>query len=200
MLWFILGGLLLLLVIWVISVQNKLVSVNEFCENSLSQIGVQQQSRWDALTALADLTKNYSSFENDTLLKVISARKNMSHNVTAKDIQSQESLLSQGFASINALAEAYPDLKANAQYSSLMDELAGTENRITVARKDYNDAVKVYNQNNVRMSRMVYNDSVTKFNRLVLSFPGSMVASLLRFRKRDYLEEVTEKKEVPSFK
>lgn len=181
MLWFILGGLLLLLVIWVISVQNKLVSVNEFCENSLSQIGVQQQSRWDALTALADLTKNYSSFENDTLLKVISARKNMSHNITAKDIQSQENLLSQGFASINALAEAYPDLKANSVFIKTMDN------------------VNTY-ENNVRMSRMVYNDSVTKFNRLVLSFPGSMVASLLRFRKRDYLEEVAEKKEMPSFK
>lgn len=181
LLMFILGGLLLLLVIWVISVQNKLVSVNEFCENSLSQIGVQQQSRWDALTALADLTKNYSSFENDTLLKVISARKNVLHNVTTKDIQSQENLLSQGFASINALAEAYPDLKANTVFIKTMDN------------------VNTY-ENNVRMSRMVYNDSVTKFNRLVLSFPGSMIASLLRFRKRDYLEEVAEKKEMPSFK
>ena len=175
------GSLILILVLWIISVQNKLVSVNEFCENSLSQIGVQLQSRWDALTALADLTKNYSNFENETLLRVISARKSVMRNATTEDVKTQESLLNQGFASINALAEAYPDLKANSVYIKTMDNVNSYEN-------------------NVRMSRMVYNDSVTKFNRLVLSFPGSFIARLLHFNKRDYLEEVSEKKEMPSFK
>ena len=181
--WFgvILVALIVVLVIWFVSVQNKLVSMDEFCKNSLSQIGVQLQSRWDALTALADLTKNYSSFENDTLLKVIAARKGITGDASAKDVEAQENLLQKGFSSINALAEAYPDLKANSVYVKTMDN------------------VNTY-ENNVRMSRMVYNDSVTKFNRMVLSFPGSMIAGMLRFGKRDYLEEVAGKSEMPSFK
>ncbi|MBR0423222.1 MAG: LemA family protein [Clostridia bacterium] len=176
----VLVGLVVILAIWIISVQNKLVSVNEFCQNSLSQIGVQQQSRWDALTSLYDLTKSYSSFESETLLKVISARKNTTGNSSAGDIESQEKLLTQGFASINALAESYPDLKSNSVYTKTMED------------------VNTY-ENNVRMSRMVYNDSVTKLNRMVLSFPGSLIASLLHFQKRDYLEEVKGKTEMPSF-
>ena len=174
-------GLVVILGFWIISVQNKLVSVEEFCKNSLSQIGVQQQSRWDALSALADLTKNYSSFESETLLKVISARKNITGVATAKEIESQENLLQKGFSSINALAEAYPDLKANSVYIKTMDNVNSYEN-------------------NVRVSRMVYNDSVTKFNRMVLSFPGSMIAGMLKFSKRDYLEEGADKKGMPSFK
>lgn len=169
------------LLIWIISVQNKLVSVSEFCENSLSQIGVQQQSRWDALTSLFDLAKGYASFESETLSKVISARKNTSSNASAKDVQTQENLLSRGFASINALAESYPDLKTNSIYVKTMENVGTFEE-------------------NVRMSRMVYNDSVTKFNRIVLSFPGSLIASMLHFKKKDYLEEVAEKKDMPSFK
>ena len=183
MLWFgiILIGLIVILGIWMISVQNNLVSVDEFCKNSLSQIGVQQQSRWDALTALADLTKNYSSFESETLIKVISARKNITGNATTGDVDAQENLLQKGFASINALAEAYPDLKANAVYIKTMDNVNNYEN-------------------NVRMSRMVFNDAVTKFNRIVLSFPGSLIAGWLKFSKRDYLEDVPGKAEIPSFK
>ncbi|MDQ5984249.1 MAG: Protein LemA [Eubacteriales bacterium SKADARSKE-1] len=174
-------GLVIILVVWIISVQNKLVSVDEFCKNSLSQIGVQQQSRWDALTALADLTKNYSSFESETLIKIISARKNITMGSTTGDVQNQENLLQKGFASINALAEAYPDLKANSIYIKTMDNVNNYEN-------------------NVRMSRMVYNDTVTKFNRMVLSFPGSIIAKFLKFDKRNYLEDVDGKKEMPSFK
>lgn len=177
----ILISLIAFLAIWIISVQNRLVTVNEFCQNSLSQINVQQQSRWDALVSLYDLTKNYAALEGETLLKVISARKNITNNTSTEDIQAQEKLLTQGFASIHALAEAYPDLKANSVYIKTMD------------------SVNTYEEN-VRMSRMVYNDSVTKFNRMVLSFPGSLVANLLHFSKRDYLEEVSEKKEMPSFK
>lgn len=177
----ILLGLVLFLLIWMVSVQNKLVSVNELCENSLSQIGVQQQSRWDALTSLSDLTKNYSSFESETLLKVISARKSIARNASADEVQSQENLLSQGFASINALAESYPELKSNSVYIKTMENVNTYEDK-------------------VRMSRMVYNDSVTKYNRMVLSFPGSVIASFLHFKKKDYLKEVSEKKEMPSFK
>jgi LemA protein len=166
---------------WLVRVQNKLVHSDELCSNSLSQIGIQQQSRWDALSSLADLTKGYSSHENDTLSKVVAARKSIAEVNTAGDVQSQERLLTKGFASINVLAEAYPELKANTIYIKTMDSVNNYEN-------------------NVRMSRMVYNDTVTKFNRMVRSFPGSVIAGMLKFKSKSYLETDSQNQSVPSFK
>jgi len=171
-----------IIVIYFTFTQNSLVSLEEFCRNSLSQITVQQQSRWDALTSLFELTKGYSSHENNTLKEIISARQNLTPRSTVAEIQNQENLISKGFAGIHAVAEAYPELKADSVYLKTMDGV-----------KDY--------ENNVRMSRMVYNDSVTKFNRQVRSFPASFIANLLRFTQKDYLDEKNgiESKGMPSF-
>jgi LemA protein len=175
------GFLLILgsILVWGIRVQNQLVHSDELCGNALSQIGVQQSSRWDALTALADLTKGYSDHEYKAMLDIISARRDVGPQSSAAEAQQQEDILTQGFIRVRALAEAYPDLKANTVYIKTMD------------------TVREY-ENNVRMSRMVFNDSVTKFNRLVRSFPSSVVASILRFAIRDYLQNDTEKSDMPS--
>ncbi len=115
-------------------------------------------------------------------MEVISARKTTVLGETAEGyIQSQEKLLNKGFSTINALAESYPDLKSNSVYIKTMDN------------------VNTY-ENNVRMGRMVYNDSVTKFNRVVLSFPGSLIAKMLKYNKKNYLEDAIGKSEMPSFK
>ena len=168
-----------LLVLWVIGVQNKLVKSDEFCNNALKQINVQQISRYDALQALIKLTREYASYEADTLQKIVDARKITSSPApTAADIDANEKVLGEIGAKLIAVAEAYPDLKASANYQQTMKDI-----------KDYEE--------NVRLSRMTYNDTVTRFNQQVRSFPTSAIAGLLGFAKRDYLADDVSKKDYP---
>ena len=181
--WFIiiLVVLIVLIIAWVISAQRNLVSKDELCGNALSQIGVQQNSRWDALSALADLTKQYSEHEYKSLMDIIAQRKSVTPNSSAAEVESQENMLTDAMNKFVAVAEAYPDLKANTMYKETMD------------------GVKQYEEN-VRMSRMVYNDTVTNFNRLVRMIPTSFIAGPLGFKVRDYLQTEDAKKEMPSMK
>lgn len=172
-------ALVILIIIWVVSGQNKLVHAEELCGNALSQIGVQQASRWDALNALADLTKGYSEQEYRVLMETIAARQSVGSKTSAAEAQQQENMLAQSFGRINALAEAYPDLKSNTVYLKTMDSVQDFEEK-------------------VRMSRMVYNDTVTKYNRLVRTLPGSLVAKSLGFGVRDYLRDDPSKSAMPN--
>ena len=167
-----------ILVLWFIGVQRKLVSADEMCQNSMSQIGVQQQSRWDAIISLVKLTKSYNEHEYNTLVDVIKQRRDITRTSSAEDVNAQEEILSSAAARIKLVAEQYPQLKADATYAKTMDSLNNYENQ-------------------VRMSRMVFNDSVTKYNRLVRQFPDSFVASMLKFGVKEYLKEVESKKEMP---
>ncbi|MDL2323920.1 LemA family protein [Ruminococcaceae bacterium OttesenSCG-928-A16] len=167
------------LIVWVIRGQKNLVHSEELCGNALSQIGIQQASRWDALTALADLTKQYSDQEYNTLMDVIRARQGVNPNTPATEVDQQEGMLQQATSRLMAVAEAYPDLKSNTLYLKTMDSVHGYED-------------------NVRMSRMVYNDTVTRYNRLVRSLPGSLVAGSLGFAPREYLENDATKANMPS--
>lgn len=168
-----------LVVLWVIGVQRKLVEKDELCKNALSQIGVQQASRWDALTALVELVKSYNEHEYKTLRDVISMRKTITGESTTAEAQAQEEALGRLVRNINIVAEQYPDLKANENYAKAMD------------------AVNVY-ENQVRMSRMTYNDTVTKYNKEIRQFPTSLVAGILGFSAREYLNEAVGKTEMPS--
>ncbi|MBO4634087.1 MAG: LemA family protein [Bacteroidales bacterium] len=169
-----------LLVGWVISVQNKLVKSDELCNNALKQINVQQISRFDALQALIKLTREYASYEADTLEKIVKERKIVSSpNPSAADINANEEALQAIGAKLIAVAEAYPDLKASANYQQTMKDI-----------KDYEE--------NVRLSRMTYNDTVTRFNQEVRMFPTSLVAGILGFAKRDYLADDVSKKDYPA--
>lgn len=167
------------LVVWVVNGQKKLVHSEELCGNALSQIGVQQASRWDALSSLADLTRQYSDEEYNTLMDVIKARQGVSPNTPAPKVDEQEGMLATATNRLMAVAEAYPDLKSNTLYLKTMDNVSTYEN-------------------NVRTSRMVYNDTVTKYNRLVRSLPGSLVASSLGFAPREYLQDDPSKANMPS--
>ena len=163
---------------WFMGIQRKLVSSDELCQNSMSQIGVQQQSRWDAVSALVKLTKSYNEHEYNTLVDVIKQRKDITRTSAAADANAQEDVLVAAAAKIRFVAEQYPELKADATYAKTMDSLNNYENQ-------------------VRMSRMVFNDSVTKYNRIVRQFPDSIVASILKFPLREYLKEVGSKRELP---
>ena len=163
---------------WFMGIQRKLVSSDELCQNSMSQIGVQQQSRWDAVSALVKLTKSYNEHEYNTLVDVIKQRKDITRTSAAADANAQEDVLVAATDKIRFVAEQYPELKADATYAKTIDSLNNYENQ-------------------VRMSRMVFNDSVTKYNRIVRQFPDSIVASILKFPLREYLKEVGSKRELP---
>ncbi|MCQ2135005.1 MAG: LemA family protein [Bacteroidales bacterium] len=168
------------IVLWVVKTQNLLVKLDEMCKNALKQINVQQVSRYDAIAALVKLTREYASFESETLQKVVEARKiTTSASPTVEDINWNEAALKEVSAKLIAIAEQYPDLKSNQQYTKTMDEITRYEE-------------------NVRLSRMTFNDTVTKFNQQVRMFPGSLVASLLHFAPKEYLAEDTTKTEYPA--
>ena len=170
-----------LVVLWVIGVQRKLVEKDELCKNALSQIGVQQASRWDALTALVELVKSYNEHEYNTLRDVIAMRKTITGESSVAEAQAQEQALTGLVRNINVVAEQYPELKANENYAKAMD------------------SVNLY-ENQVRLSRMTFNDTVTKYNKEIRQFPTSLVAGLLGFNTRDYLNEAVGKTDMPSMK
>lgn len=169
------------LVLWFVSVQRKLVVMDENINNSMSQIGVQLSSRWDALTALLDLTKGYAEHEYKTISDTIKMRTSINASSSAKDVNEQENILTEAMGRIMAVAEAYPDLKSNENYIKTMD------------------SVNAYEET-VRKARLVYNDSVTKLNREIRMFPTSIAAGILGIRSRDYLETDNKKADMPSLK
>ncbi len=170
-----------LIVLWGISVQRRLVQKDELCKNALSQIGVQQNSRWDALTALVELVKSYNEHEYNTLKDIIAQRRPVNGSSTASEVEAQEQALSGLVKNINLVAEQYPELKANENYAKAMD------------------SVNMY-ENQVRMSRMTFNDTVTKYNNEIRMFPASLIAGMLGFSTREYLAEPVGKTDMPSMK
>lgn len=171
-----------IIVLWTISTQRKLVVLDENISNAMSQIGVQLSSRFDALTALLDLTKSYAKHESETLIETIKSRRSV---ITAKstpdDVLRQEGIISEALSRLAMITEQYPELKANETYIKTMG------------------AVQTF-ENMVRTSRLIYNDSVTKLNREIRMFPVSMIAGMLGFRQRDYLVEQTVKADMPRMK
>lgn len=176
-LWIILA-LIIIVVIWVVKTQNKLVHLDELCGNAMSQIGVQQASRWDALIALAKQVQQYSQHEYKALSEIIEKRQGIDQKAPVSAAEGQYDLLSQLGTRLMAVAEAYPDLKSAALYQETMSGI-----------NKYED--------NVRYSRMIYNDTVTKFNRVIRSFPASLIAGMLGFATREYLAADEAKSQMP---
>lgn len=178
---FILAVIIVILILWFVSTQRKLVAMDENINNAMSQIGVQLSSRWDALTALLDLTKGYAKHEYETISETIKMRSSINIKSSAKDVDEQENILTEAMGKIMAVAESYPELKANENYIKTMD------------------SVNKYEET-VRKSRLVYNDSVTKLNRTIRMFPTSLVAGILGIGSRDYLEANDKKADMPDLK
>lgn len=176
-----LAAIIVIAVLWFISTQRKLVAMDENINNAMSQIGVQLSSRWDALTALLDLTKGYAEHEYKTISDTIKMRTSISSKSSVKDVDAQENILTEAMGKIMAVAESYPELKANENYIKTMDSV-----------NEYEEMV--------RKSRLVYNDSVTKLNRTIRMFPTSIVAGILHIVSRDYLEASDKKADMPSMK
>lgn len=178
---FVIIAIVVLVVLWFISVQRMLVSLDENVNNAMSQIGVNLTSRFDALTGLLDLVKGYNEHEYKTLSDVIKMRTTIGSHSKASDVEAQENMITEAMGKIMAVAEAYPDLKSNTNYQNLMNSL-----------NDY--------ETKVRQSRLVYNDAVTKLNRTIRMFPTSLVAPMCGIVSRDYLQTDNAKSDMPSMK
>ncbi|HKP92561.1 MAG TPA: LemA family protein [Chthoniobacterales bacterium] len=145
-----------LLLIFVIGAYNALVTLRNRYKNAYSQIDVQLKRRYDLIPNLVETAKGYLQHERGTLEAVIAARnaaisantraaQNPGEASAMKELSTAESALSGVMGRLFALAEAYPDLKANTTMLSLMEELTSTENKVSFARQAYNDAVMAYN-------------------------------------------------------
>ncbi len=138
----------LFLVIFVIGAYNSLVTLRNRYKNAYSQIDVQLKRRYDLIPNLVETAKGYLAHERGTLEAVTAntrAAQNPGDTSAMKEISSAESALSGAMGRLFALAEAYPDLKANTTMLSLMEELTSTENKVSFARQAYNDSVMAYN-------------------------------------------------------
>lgn len=140
------------IVTWGIGVVNKAVRLDEKADAEWAQVQNQFQRRSDLIPNLVNTVKGYQTHERETLLKVVEARANaMQMRVDLKDEESlkrymaAQGELSSALARLMAVAESYPQLKANENFLALQSQLEGTENRIAVARRDYIEAVRIYN-------------------------------------------------------
>ena len=149
-------GIIVVLVVWVIAIYNKLVTLKNRYVNAFSQIEVQLKRRYDLIPNLIETAKGYLAHERGTLEAVIAARNAASAASTRaaqspgepdamKQLAGAEAALTGTLGRFFALAEAYPDLKANQTMSRLMEELTSTENKVAFARQSYNDSVMAYN-------------------------------------------------------
>lgn len=158
---------------------NGLVSQQEEVENKHSVISVQLQRRADLIPNFVNTVKGYSDYEQKTYTAVTEARNAVAGAKTAgEQTKAAEQLDSAISVWVNAVTEAYPDLKANENYKALQVELEGSENRIAVARKDYNDAAKAYNSS-------------------VRRFPKNIIAGMFGFEKVEYFEAQAGSESVP---
>jgi len=163
----ILGLIVILLAVFLISVYNSLVQLRQRVQNAWAQVDVQLKRRYDLIPNLVGAVKGYAQHEKATLEGVTQAR-NMAMN--AGNIQEQmqaENMLSSALRSLFAVAEAYPELKANTNFMQLQAELTDTESKIAFARQ-------------------FYNDTVQKFNTKIELFPTNLVAGMLGFAMVDY--------------
>ena len=162
-------GLAVVVVLYLVVQYNALVRLRNRIENAWSQIDVQLQRRYDLIPNLVETVKGYASHEKGVLEQVTQARANAINAQGPAQQAAAENMISGALKSLFAVAEAYPDLKANQNFLALQEELSGTEGRIAYARQFYNDTVQSYN---------------TK----IQSFPTSFIARPFGFTEREYFE------------
>lgn len=166
MLWAILG-IVALIIVSLVGIYNRLVTLRQRIKNAWAQIEVQLKRRYDLIPNLVNTVKGYATHEQETFTKVTEAR-NMA--IQAKDVGEQagaENMLSGALKTLFAVAENYPELKADANFRQLQEELANTEGKIAFSRQFYNDTV------------MTYNTSIEKF-------PTVLIAGMFGFHKEEY--------------
>ena len=144
----VIAGVFIVVLLWFVALYNGLVSRKVDTDNAWSQIDVQLKRRYDLIPNLVETVKGYASHERETLEAVIAARTRAvgvsSDGAHAAEKGQAEGMLTAALGRLFAVAEAYPDLKANANFGQLQEELTSTENKIGFARQHYNDTVAFY--------------------------------------------------------
>jgi len=169
------GALIILLIIIgalvliVVGMYNSLVTLRNRAENAWSQVDVQLRRRYDLIPNLVETVKGYAKHEREVFEKVTQARAAAIDAKTVKDQGQAENMLSGALKTLFAVAEAYPELKANQNFLMLQEELAGTESKIAY-------------------SRQFYNDIVMKYNNMQQVFPSNIIAGMFGFKPREYFE------------
>lgn len=178
------------IVIWAISIYNRLINERNRVRNAFAQIDVQLTRRYDLIPNLVEAVKGYMKHERETLEAVINARNAAQQSLqTAKvdpanaeairQLGASEGALGAALGRLFALSEAYPDLKANENMMQFQEELASTENKVAFARQ-------------------AFNDSVLSYNNTAENFPNNVIAGMFRFELASFLEiESDEKRDVP---
>jgi len=160
-------GVLAIIALIVILLYNRLVAIRNQMGNAWKQIDVQLKRRHDLIPNLVEVVKDYMSYEQETLKQVIEARNQAVKATSPAAAMQAENALSGAMGRLFAVMEAYPDLKANQNVGRLMEELTGTENKISFARQ-------------------FYNDSVMSLNNMVQSFPSNLIAGMFSFQPGTY--------------
>ena len=164
--WIILG-IVVILILFVVGVYNKLVSLRLRVKNAWAQIDTQLKRRFDLIPNLVETVKGYAKHEENTLQKVIEARNKYVTSNSINDTAVASNELSNCLKSIFALSESYPELKANENFNSLQVELTGTEDKIAYARQFYNDTVQKYNES-------------------LSVFPNNIVGNIFGFKEEEF--------------
>ncbi len=167
----IVGGAVLLIAMMLISTYNGLVKINEEVEAKWSAVETDLQRRNDLIPNLVSTVQGYAEHEAEVYESITDARAKMSGAMTPEEAAAADSELSAALGRLLAISESNPELKANENFIQLQDELAGTENRIAVSRKDYNEQAKSYNTE-------------------VKSFPKNIIAGMFGFDEKEYFEAV----------
>lgn len=165
--WYLGGGILLVLVVALIATYNRLVTFRQRIRNAWAQIEVQLKRRYDLIPNLVSAVKGYAAHEKETFQLVTEAR---SRAMEARNVEEQagaENTLTGALRQLFAVAESYPELKANTNFLQLQEELTNTEGKIA-------------------FSRQFYNDTVLKFNTAIQRFPTVLIAGMLGFSQEAY--------------
>ena len=176
--WVVVLGVLAIAIIWCVGRYNAIITAEENVNTAWSQVENQYQRRADLIPNLVETVKGYAAHESETLEGVIAARAKATQivvdptNATLEQMtafQVAQGELSQALGRLMAISESYPDLKASANFSALQAQLEGTENRITVARNNFNEVAR-------------------QFNTMIRRFPTSIIANAMNAEKRPYFE------------
>ena len=174
-------AVILLLAGWIFGSYNGVVTANENVNGKWSQVETQLQRRSDLIPNLVNTVKGYSAHESQVFTDVANARAKLAGAQNVSEAAQANGELSGALSRLLAISENYPQLKANTNFIQLQDELAGTENRLAVARKDYNDAAQAYNAK-------------------IKSFPTVLVARMMGFQERSYFKADPQAQRAPQVK
>ena len=166
---FIYIGIALLLIVFVVAQYNRLVRLNITVDEAWAQIEVQLKRRADLIPNLVETVKGYAKHEQSTFDAVVAARAKATQATTVADVAAADGMVTNALKGLLAVAEAYPDLKASANFLSLQEELSTTENKVSFARQ-------------------FYNDNVRSLNTAVKTIPTSFFAGLAKVSERDFYE------------